>query len=203
MPRLINSSQLRCLKAPNHLLPHPSHLNSLSPFIYPSSNLCHLGEVNVSSFPGGSVEKNPPVKQETWVRSLGWEDLLRKGMATYSSNLQENPYPWTEEPGEYSPRRWQRVRQDWGCAYMPWPWHSKAPPDLTLLKTGYSHFCWTSTTTTTQNWDLWTSLTYWSVQLTLICWRPLQHKERDYQKCQLLIYVFIWLHWVLVVACGI
>ena len=31
--------------------------------------------------------KNPPVMQETWVRSLGWEDPLEKGMATHSSVL--------------------------------------------------------------------------------------------------------------------
>ena len=31
--------------------------------------------------------KNPPVVQKTWVRSLGWEDLLEGGMATYSSIL--------------------------------------------------------------------------------------------------------------------
>ena len=31
--------------------------------------------------------KNPPAVQETWVRSLGWEDLLEKGMATHSSIL--------------------------------------------------------------------------------------------------------------------
>ena len=29
--------------------------------------------------------KNPPVMWETWVRSLGWEDPLEKGMATHSS----------------------------------------------------------------------------------------------------------------------
>ena len=28
--------------------------------------------------------KNPPVMQETWVRSLGWEDPLEKGKATHS-----------------------------------------------------------------------------------------------------------------------
>ena len=28
--------------------------------------------------------KNPPVKQETWVRFLGWEDPLEKGKVTYS-----------------------------------------------------------------------------------------------------------------------
>ena len=31
--------------------------------------------------------KNPPAMQETWVRSLGWEDLLEKGKATDSSIL--------------------------------------------------------------------------------------------------------------------
>ena len=31
--------------------------------------------------------KNPPAMQETWVRSLGWEDALEKGMATHSSIL--------------------------------------------------------------------------------------------------------------------
>ena len=31
--------------------------------------------------------KNLPVMQETWVRSLGWEDPLEKGMATHSSIL--------------------------------------------------------------------------------------------------------------------
>ena len=28
--------------------------------------------------------KNPPAVQETWVRSLGWEDPLEEGMATHS-----------------------------------------------------------------------------------------------------------------------
>jgi len=31
--------------------------------------------------------KNPPAMQETWVRSLGWEDPLEKGTATHSSIL--------------------------------------------------------------------------------------------------------------------
>ena len=31
--------------------------------------------------------KNPPAVWETWVRSLGWEDPLEKGMATHSSVL--------------------------------------------------------------------------------------------------------------------
>ena len=31
--------------------------------------------------------KNPPTVQETWVRSLGWEDPLEVGMSTRSSIL--------------------------------------------------------------------------------------------------------------------
>ena len=31
--------------------------------------------------------KNPPTMQETWVRSLGWEDALEKGKATHPSIL--------------------------------------------------------------------------------------------------------------------
>ena len=38
-------------------------------------------------FPGGSMEKNSPAMQETWVQSLGREDPLAEGMATHSSLL--------------------------------------------------------------------------------------------------------------------
>ena len=31
--------------------------------------------------------KNLPTMQETWVRALGWEDPLEKGMATHSNIL--------------------------------------------------------------------------------------------------------------------
>ena len=42
--------------------------------------------------------KNLPAMQETWVRSLGWEDPLEQEMATDSSILAWR-IPWTEEPG--------------------------------------------------------------------------------------------------------
>ena len=42
--------------------------------------------------------KNLLAVQETGVWSLGWEDPLEKGMATYSSIL-AGRIPWTEEPG--------------------------------------------------------------------------------------------------------
>ena len=31
--------------------------------------------------------RNPPARQETWGRSLDWEDPLEKGKATHSSIL--------------------------------------------------------------------------------------------------------------------
>ena len=42
--------------------------------------------------------KNLPVMQETWVRFMGWEDPLEKGMATHSGILAWR-IAWTEEPG--------------------------------------------------------------------------------------------------------
>ena len=42
--------------------------------------------------------KNLSARQETWVRSLGREDPLEKGMATHSSILAWRIL-WTEEPG--------------------------------------------------------------------------------------------------------
>ena len=42
--------------------------------------------------------KNLPAMQETWVRSLGWEDSPEKGTAT-RSNIIAWGIPWTEEPG--------------------------------------------------------------------------------------------------------
>ena len=36
-----------------------------------------------------------PAMQETWVQSLGWEDPLEKGMATYSSTFAWR-IPWIE-----------------------------------------------------------------------------------------------------------
>ena len=53
--------------------------------------------------------KRLPAVQETWVQSLGWEDLLDKEMATHSSTLAWK-IPWTEEPGGYSP--WGRKESD-------------------------------------------------------------------------------------------
>ena len=56
--------------------------------------------------------KHLPTMRETWVQSLGWEDLLEKEMATHSSILAWK-IPWTEEPGRLQSRGLsQRVGHD-------------------------------------------------------------------------------------------
>ena len=62
-------------------------------------------------FPGGTDVKNPPAMQETWVRSLGWEDPLEEGMVTHSSILAWRIL-WTEEPGRLQSIGLERVRHD-------------------------------------------------------------------------------------------
>ena len=49
-------------------------------------------------FPHVSAIKNPPVRQEIQIRSLGQEYPLEKEMATHSRILAWK-IPWTEEPG--------------------------------------------------------------------------------------------------------
>ena len=51
--------------------------------------------------------KNPPAMWDTRVWSLGWEDPLEEGMATYSS-IPAWRIPWTEE---------QRVKHDWATKH--------------------------------------------------------------------------------------
>ena len=54
------------------------------------------------------VVKNLPAMQETWVRSLDWENPLEKGMASHSSIVAWR-IPWTKEPGRLQSMRSQRV----------------------------------------------------------------------------------------------
>ena len=55
--------------------------------------------------------KKPPALQETWVRSLGWEDPSEKELATLYSILAWE-IPWTEEPGGLQCMGSQRVGHD-------------------------------------------------------------------------------------------
>ena len=77
-------------------------------FTYTFACIC----VNYGGGHGKSLQysclENPEMP-ETWVRSLGQEDPLEKGMATHSSILAWR-IPWTEEPGGLQSMGSQRVR---------------------------------------------------------------------------------------------
>ena len=55
--------------------------------------------------------KRLPAMRETWVLSLGWEDLLEKEMATHTSTLTWR-IPWMEEPGRLQSMDSHRVGHD-------------------------------------------------------------------------------------------
>ena len=55
--------------------------------------------------------KNLPAMQENWVRALGQEDPLEKGMAAHSSILARG-IPWTEKPGGLQSMGSHRVGHD-------------------------------------------------------------------------------------------
>ena len=78
----------------------------------------------------GSDIKYLPTVWETWVQSLGWEDLLEREMATHSSILAWKT-PWTEEPGRLPSMGSQRVGHDWVTSLS-----------LSLCKLYLSNICW-------------------------------------------------------------
>ena len=69
--------------------------------------------------------KNPPSMQETQVPSLGWEDPLEKGIATYSS-IRAWRTPWTEEPGRLQSFGLQRAGHDW-ATNISFLWSTSSP----------------------------------------------------------------------------
>ena len=52
-----------------------------------------------------------PIMQETWIRSLGWEDPLEKEMAIHYSTLAWK-IPWMEEPRRLQSMGSQKVGHD-------------------------------------------------------------------------------------------
>ena len=49
------------------------------------------------------MAKNPPIMQETWFQSMGWEDPLEEDMATHSITLAWR-IPGTDSLAGYSPQ---------------------------------------------------------------------------------------------------
>ena len=86
------------------LQPPPKLFSSLNllnqPLVCPRTQdqLTLVFELSSYSFPGSSMVENLPTMWETWVRFLGQEDPLEKGMATHSSILAWR-IPRTKESG--------------------------------------------------------------------------------------------------------
>ena len=69
--------------------------------------------------------KNLSAMQETWVRSLGRDDLLEKGMAIHSSILAWK-IPWTESLVGYSP--WDHKELDMTERLVKKKYRKSLPP---------------------------------------------------------------------------
>ena len=82
---MITIEMSRCLYLKTYLLV-PIHRNQLNK--------------NIRDSLVAQMVKNLPVMQETWVQSLGQEDLLETGIAKHSSILAWR-IPCTEEPGSW------------------------------------------------------------------------------------------------------
>ena len=93
--------------------------------------------------------ENPPAKQETWVRSWGWEEPLEKEIATHSSILAWE-IPWREEPGGLQTMQLQKS----------WTWLSNetavaaAAAGIRWVTTGYGRFRISSVQSLSRVWLL-------------------------------------------------
>ena len=85
------------------------HWSVLSFFLFWSSS-------TILGFSGSSAGKEYACNAGDPVQSLGWEDPLKKGMATHSSFLAWR-ISWTEEPGGLQSTVSQRVRHDWATKH--------------------------------------------------------------------------------------
>ena len=65
--------------------------------IYTKSYKYHC--LDYGKYPVAQMVKNLTTMQENWVQSLGWEDPLKKVMATHS-NILAWKISWTEENGK-------------------------------------------------------------------------------------------------------
>ena len=68
--------------------------------------------VTSGTSPVAQMVKRLPTIRETWVQSLGWEDILEREMATHSNALAWR-IPWAEKPGRLQSMGSQGVGHDW------------------------------------------------------------------------------------------
>ena len=101
-------------------------------------SLLPTGNELLSMLVVAQLVKNPPIMQETWVWSLGWEDPLEKGMTTHSSILAWS-IPWTlKSMGS------QRVGHNWVTSTFTFHFHSFNATSSSCISILLSPFCLTS-----------------------------------------------------------
>ena len=107
----------------------------------------------------------PPMR-ETRVRSLGWEDPLKKEMVTHSSMLVWR-IPWTEKPGRLQSTGSQRVRLDFTFTFTTFK----------IIESEHisSPMCISAQT------------------------KPPSSLIKNPNLKEIILYLLIWLHWVLVI----
>ena len=122
-----------CMRISLHIMP------SWPIWVITNSRVSSFFIAEWMGFPIAQTVRNLSTMQETWVRSLGWEDPLEKGMAIHSSILAWR-IPWTKKPGGPQFMGSQRVGYDWAtstlifqCLYVPQFLH----PSIL----GRIHFC--------------------------------------------------------------
>ena len=104
---------LRCLSCVLRLSPNNIHIHgSISTVLVILSNSCIIFHGIISLSLVAQMVRCLSAMLETWVRSLGQEDPLKKEMATHSSILAWK-IPWIEEPGRLQSMGLQRIRQHW------------------------------------------------------------------------------------------
>ena len=100
-------------------------LSKMNPPLVTQGSFMEEKETNYLCVPCGTLSLSPvrrassasqmvtnlPAVWETWVRSLDWEDPLKKGMGTHSSILAWR-IQWVEEPDRLQSMGLQRVRHN-------------------------------------------------------------------------------------------
>ena len=107
-----------CQGAKNPALRSCESCHILKCFLWSLILRCNLHRTSTSPFLMAQMVKNLPAMQETWIRSLGWEDPLEKGTAIHSSILAWR-IPWAQEPGGLQSMGLQKDGHNWATFHFP------------------------------------------------------------------------------------
>ena len=102
--------------------------------------------LETGGFPGGTMVKNPPTKQDPWAWSLGGDDPLEKEMATHF-NICVWEIPWTEESGGLQSMGSKKSQNNWATkppANLGWFDVKIRAIENNFVKNEHKYFCFKS-----------------------------------------------------------